>query len=109
MNFTMSTTSKRDLFDTIILYAFVFFCGFANLATEIIAPRLFSSLFGSTTIIWAIIISVTLIGISIGYYAGGRIPYERIHVIIPIRPDLGKHHQVSASFFAMHVNDVHHP
>lgn len=84
MRFIISRISKHDLFEIIIIYAFVFFCGFANLATEIIAPRLFSSLFGSTTIIWAIIISVTLIGISIGYYVGGRIRYERIHRIIPI-------------------------
>lgn len=61
-----------------LLYSLVFFSGFANLATEIIGPRLVASLFGSTTIIWAIIISITLTGISIGYYLGGRVPQDRV-------------------------------
>ncbi|MCC7129867.1 MAG: hypothetical protein B6D39_00830 [Anaerolineae bacterium UTCFX2] len=61
----------------ILLYSLVFFSGFANLATEIIGPRLVASLFGSTTIIWAIIISTTLTGISIGYYLGGRVPQDK--------------------------------
>jgi spermidine synthase len=68
----------------LLLYLFVFFSGFANLATEIIGPRLFASLFGSTTVIWAIIISVTLIGISLGYYLAGRIPKEKIPRWLPI-------------------------
>ncbi len=67
-----------------LLYLFVFFSGFANLATEIIGPRLFASLFGSTTVIWAIIISVTLVGISLGYYLAGRIPKESIPRLLPI-------------------------
>lgn len=66
-----------------LLYLFVFFSGFANLATEIIGPRLFASLFGSTTVIWAIIISVTLTGISLGYYLAGRFPSERIGRTLP--------------------------
>lgn len=68
---------------TVLIYSLVFFSGFANLATEIIGPRLVASLFGSTTIIWAIIISVTLIGISIGYYLGGRVPQERVLTYLP--------------------------
>jgi len=67
-----------------LLYLFVFFSGFANLATEIIGPRLFASLFGSTTVIWAIIISITLVGISLGYYLAGRIPKERIPRLLPV-------------------------
>jgi spermidine synthase len=63
---------------------FVFFSGFASLATEIIGPRLFSSLFGYTTQIWAAIISVTLLGISVGYYFGGRVPRQRIAQLLPI-------------------------
>src|SRR5687767_1002883 len=66
------------------LFLLVFFSGFANLAVEIISPRLFSSLFGSTTIIWAIIISVTLLGISLGYYLGGQISHRRAGQALPI-------------------------
>lgn len=68
----------------LFIYALVFFAGFANLATEIIGPRLVASLFGSTTIIWAIIISVTLVGISIGYFIGGRVPHASILRVLPI-------------------------
>lgn len=66
-----------------MIYTFVLFSGFANLATEIIGPRLFASLFGSTTLIWAAIISVTLLGISLGYYVGGRVPLEKIPQVLP--------------------------
>ena len=68
----------------LLIYSLVFFAGFANLATEIIGPRLVASLFGSTTIIWAIIISITLIGISIGYFLGGRVPSGRVLQLLPI-------------------------
>jgi spermidine synthase len=68
----------------LLIYSLVFFAGFANLATEIIGPRLVASLFGSTTIIWAIIISITLIGISIGYFLGGRVPAGQVLRALPI-------------------------
>jgi spermidine synthase len=71
-------------FNTPIIFLFVFFSGFASLATEIIGPRMFSSLFGYTTQIWAAIISVTLLGISVGYYLGGRIPRQIIPRLLPI-------------------------
>ena len=70
------------------LFMFVLFSGFANLATEIIAPRMFASLLGPTTILWAIIISVTLIGLAVGYFAGGRIPLSHarlaLYIILPL-------------------------
>jgi len=47
-------------------------------------PRLVASLFGSTTVIWAIIISVTLIGISVGYFLGGRVPQKRVLTVLPV-------------------------
>ena len=74
--------SKSTAYKTLI-YSLVFFSGFANLATEIIGPRLVASLFGNTTIIWAIIISVTLIGISVGYLIGGRIPQGQVLLVLP--------------------------
>lgn len=67
-----------------VFYALVFLAGFANLATEIIGPRLVASLFGSTTVIWAIIISVTLVGISVGYVLGGRTPPGRVLRVLPV-------------------------
>ena len=75
---------QNSLAFKLLIYSLVFFAGFANLATEIIGPRLVASLFGSTTIIWAIIISITLIGISIGYFLGGRVPASRVLQTLPI-------------------------
>ena len=75
---------QNSLAFKLLIYSLVFFAGFANLATEIIGPRLVASLFGSTTIIWAIIISITLIGISIGYFLGGRVPASKVLQTLPI-------------------------
>lgn len=60
----------------------VFFSGFANLASEIIGPRMFASIMGNTNIVWAAVISVTLVGLSTGYALGGRI--VRIHKVLPV-------------------------
>lgn len=64
--------SELSIWRRAVLFIVVFFGGFANLAMEIIAPRMLASIFGATTISWAVIISVTLVGISAGYTIGGR-------------------------------------
>jgi predicted membrane-bound spermidine synthase len=46
--------------------------GFASIATEISASRLIAPYFGSSTFIWANLIGVTLLFLSIGYWIGGR-------------------------------------
>lgn len=80
----MNPNNAPKQYHTPIIFLFVFLSGFASLATEIIGPRLFSSLFGYTTQIWAAIISVTLLGISVGYYLGGRVPRQVIPRLLPI-------------------------
>jgi spermidine synthase len=69
---------------TIVIFSMVFFGGFANLATEIIGPRMFASMYGTATSIWAIIISVTLVGLSVGYAIGGRISPEKVPDVLPM-------------------------
>lgn len=69
---------------SLLLLGLVLFSGFASLATEIIGPRMFTSLFGPTTILWAIMISVTLLGLSIGYFIGGSIPLRIARFALPI-------------------------
>ncbi len=70
-------------YSRLMLYLLVFCGGFANLAAEIIGPRLFASLFGSTTIIWAVMISVTLLGLAAGYALGGYVPRGRVLRVLP--------------------------
>lgn len=55
------------------LYATSITCGFCMMALEIIGGRYVQSYFGSSIDVWAAIISVFIISLSIGYVIGGRI------------------------------------
>ncbi|MBX6341978.1 MAG: spermine synthase, partial [Thermomicrobiaceae bacterium] len=64
--------SGPRLYDRLLL-AIVFVGGIASVAIELTASRLLGPYFGTSTFIWANLIGLTLLYLSIGYYYGGRV------------------------------------
>ncbi len=65
------------------LYLTSITCGFCMMALEILGGRFIQPIFGSSIDVWAAIISVFILSLSIGYVAGGRIA-DRSHTNAPL-------------------------
>ncbi len=55
-----------------LLLLTVFFSGMASLAVELSASRLLDPFFGNSIIIWAVLIGLVLVYLTVGYYVGGK-------------------------------------
>jgi len=56
-----------------LLYAIIFLSGAAILALELLASRVMTPYFGVSLYIWTGILSITLISLALGYWAGGKL------------------------------------
>jgi spermidine synthase len=60
-----------------MLYAILFLSGASVLALELLASRIMTPYFGVSLYIWTGILSITLIALALGYWAGGRFAASR--------------------------------
>ncbi len=56
-----------------VILVVAFFSGMTVLAVEISASRLLAPFFGTSIIIWSVVIGLTLLYLSVGYWIGGRV------------------------------------
>src|SRR5438309_5380186 len=66
------STTRRPLAYR-VLPVVVFAAGAGSLAIEICASRLLAPYFGQSTVVWANVIGLILIYLSVGYWFGGRL------------------------------------
>ncbi len=61
------------------LYATVFVAGMVTLAVEFTTSRMLQTVFGTSNIVWANVIGLVLLFLTLGYFIGGRLADRRPH------------------------------
>lgn len=78
----MKQSASSSSIDIRFLYILVFFSGMTTLVVEISASQLLGFIFGTSNIVWANVIGLMLVYLTVGYFIGGRIadrnPYPGI-------------------------------
>lgn len=67
-----STPPNAKPIDNRFLYLVVFTSGMTTLAVELTASRLLGNVFGSSNLVWANVIGLMLLYLTVGYFIGGR-------------------------------------
>ncbi len=76
----MSASSYRHY-----LYLLTFIAGFTTLGVELSASRLLDPWFGNSLFVWASLIGLILLYLSVGYWLGGRIADRAPHLLLLLR------------------------
>jgi spermidine synthase len=81
-------------------YGFAVIEGASVMAIELISARMLAPWFGSSLHVWATVIGITLLGLAVGYFAGGRIAdrYPQRNTLLIVL--------LGASFFTMLMHIV---